>query len=231
MSDGPSIQLQGVSLDRRAPLRDQIYQLVRSLIIIGQLRPGQPVNEIEIAEQLGVSRTPVREAVKRISDEGLINVFAQNGTFVTEISRKALEEAYIIRNALEMESVRRAAGQMTTREHEEALEDIIALHETAIMRRRFADAIRLDDQFHRYIAEINGLSMLWRAVDISKAQMDRGRYRALPSPGSGETTILQHRNILAALHAQDPQQAMEAMRLHLDTSLRNTLSLLGDNLD
>jgi GntR family transcriptional regulator, rspAB operon transcriptional repressor len=227
---GLSIQLQGVNLDRKAPLRDQIYQLVRSLIIIGQLRPGQPVNEIEIAEQLGVSRTPVREAVKRISDEGLINVFAQNGTFVTEISRKALEEAYIIRNALEMESVRRAAGKMT-QEHEEALEDIIALHETAISRRRFSDAIRLDDQFHRYIAEINGLSMLWRAVDISKAQMDRGRYRALPSPGSGETTIAQHRSILAALHAQDAAQAMEAMRLHLDTSLQNTLSLLGDSVD
>ncbi|MBN9025506.1 MAG: GntR family transcriptional regulator, partial [Rhizobiales bacterium] len=102
---------------------------------------------------------------------------------------------------------------------------------TAIGRKRYTDAIRLDDQFHRTIAEINNLSMLWRAVDISKAQMDRGRYLALPRPGSGETTIAQHQAILAALAARDGDRAMEAMRVHLDTSLRNTLSLIGDILE
>jgi DNA-binding GntR family transcriptional regulator len=224
------LQLQLVNLDRKSPLRDQIYQVIRTLIIIGQLRPGQPVNEVEIAEQLGVSRTPVREAVKRLSDESLINVKAQTGTFVAKISRQALEEAYIIRNALELESIRRAAASMTP-DHVEAMEDIIALHDTAITRKRYADAIRLDDQFHRYVAEINRLSMLWRAVDISKAQMDRGRYLALPKPGYGETTITQHRAILSALADRDEPRAMEAMRDHLDTSLRNTLTLLGDDFE
>jgi len=224
------VQLQLVNLDRKSPLRDQIYQVIRTLIIIGQLRPGQPVNEVEIAEQLGVSRTPVREAVKRLSDESLINVYAQTGTFVAKISRQALEEAYIIRNALELESVRRAAAGMTP-EHVEAMEDIIGLHDTAITRKRYADAIRLDDQFHRYVAEINRLSLLWRAVDISKAQMDRGRYLALPKPGYGETTITQHRAILSALADRDEARAMEAMRDHLDTSLRNTLTLLGDDFE
>ena len=225
MADQPALELKGVTLDRRSPLRDQIYDVIRGLIIMGRLRPGQAISEVEIAGQLGVSRTPVREAVKRISDEGLIDVFAQNGTFVTGISRKALEEAYIIRNALELESVRRAASAMTARD-EEALEDNIGQHQLAIDRQRFADAIRLDDQFHRTIAEINGLSMLWRAVDISKAQMDRGRYLSIPRPGSGEITIAQHRDIVAALRARDPSAAMAAMRTHLDTSLHNTLSLL-----
>ncbi|MCX5569838.1 GntR family transcriptional regulator [Kaistia sp. K-TC2] len=230
MAEAALLQLQLVNLDRKSPLRDQIYQLVRTLIIIGQLRPGQSVNEVEIAEQLGVSRTPVREAVKRLSDEGLINVYAQTGTFVAGISRDALEEAYVIRNALEVESVRRAAAKIR-KEHLEELEDIIGQHQTAIGRKRYTDAIRLDDQFHRTIAEINNLSMLWRAVDISKAQMDRGRYLALPRPGSGETTIAQHQAILAALAARDGDRAMEAMRVHLDTSLRNTLSLIGDILE
>ena len=115
MVSAPLLQLQLVNLDRKSPLREQIYQLIRTLIIIGQLGPGRPVNEVEIAEQLGVSRTPVREAVKRLSDEGLINVYAQNGTFVAGISREALEEAYIIRNALELESVRRAAARIDAR--------------------------------------------------------------------------------------------------------------------
>jgi len=223
------IQLQSVKLDRRMPLRDQIYQIIRKLVITGQLRPRQPVNEIEIAERLGVSRTPVREAVKRLSDEGLIEVYAQTGTFVAEISRKALEEAYIIRTALELESVRRAAVEMT-QAHAEALEDIIALHEMAIRRRRYTDAIALDDQFHRYIAGINDLSMLWRAVDISKAQMDRGRYLSIPLSNWGDITISQHRSVLDALREHDATAACDAMREHLDTSLRNTLTLLSSML-
>jgi DNA-binding GntR family transcriptional regulator len=223
------IQLQSVKLDRRLPLRDQIYQIIRKLVITGQLRPRQPVNEIEIAERLGVSRTPVREAVKRLSDEGLIEVYAQTGTFVAEISRKALEEAYIIRTALELESVRRAAAAMTE-PHAEALEDIIALHETAIRRQRYIDAIALDDQFHRYIAGINDLSMLWRAVDISKAQMDRGRYLSIPQSNWGDITIAQHRGVLDALRVHDASAACDAMREHLDTSLRNTLTLLSSML-
>jgi GntR family transcriptional regulator, rspAB operon transcriptional repressor len=225
MVSAPLLQLQLVNLDRKSPLREQIYQLIRTLIIIGQLGPGRPVNEVEIAEQLGVSRTPVREAVKRLSDEGLINVYAQNGTFVAGISREALEEAYIIRNALELESVRRAAARMT-HAHSEALGDIIAAHKVAITRKRYVEAIRLDDKFHRTIAEINGLSTLWRAVDISKAQMDRGRYLSIPQPGWGELTIVQHRAVAEALATQDGDAAVEAMRQHLDTSLQNTLSIL-----
>jgi DNA-binding GntR family transcriptional regulator len=223
--EAPVLQLQLLNLDRKSPLRDQIYQIIRTLVIIGQLRPGQPVNEVEIAEQLGVSRTPVREAVKRLSDEGLINVYAQLGTFVADISRRALEEAYIIRNALELESVRRA-GEKTTKAHVEALDDIIRAHQVAINRKRYADAIRLDDQFHRTIAEINGLSMLWRAVDISKAQMDRGRHLSIPQPGWGDVTIAQHRAVTRALGDHNTESAVEAMRQHLDTSLQNTLSIL-----
>ena len=216
-----------IALDRKLPLRDQIYDVIRRSIIIGELRPGQALNEVEIAKQLGVSRTPVREAVKRISDEGLIDVFAQHGTFVTRIGREAVEEAYIIRSALELESVRRAAGGMTS-QHEEALEDVIAMHETAIVRRRFADAIRLDDQFHRHIAEINGLSMLWRAVDISKAQMDRGRYLRFPGPAGARllsnSTARSFRPFMIAARSV----AVEAMRRHLNTSLANILSLLDE---
>jgi DNA-binding GntR family transcriptional regulator len=215
------------TLNRKLPLRDQIYELIRGRIIIGELRPGQAINEIEIARDLGVSRTPVREAVKRMSDEGLIKVFAQTGTFVAEISPAAVEEAYVIRSALELESVRRAASTMTSA-HAEALEDIVAMHATAISRRRYADAIRLDDRFHRYIAEINELSMLWRAVDISKAQMDRGRYLAIPQPGWGEMTIKEHRAIVAALGTRKSALAVRAMREHLETSLGNILSLLNE---
>jgi DNA-binding GntR family transcriptional regulator len=223
-------ELRPSDVDRKAPLRDQIYELLRMRIIIGQLRPGQVVNEIEIARQLGVSRTPVREAVKRIGDEGLIVVRAQNGTFVSEFSREALDEAYLIRTALEVESVKKAVANLRPRDLER-LEDIIVAHEAAIRRARYAEAIRLDDMFHRQIAEASGLTMLWRAVDISKAQMDRGRHLALPHPGMGEVTLAQHREILDALQSRDKARAVRAIKDHLGTSLSNTLVMLDRELE
>src|SRR5690606_5714358 len=201
--------LQGVTLNRGIPLRDQVYALVRKAIVTGKLAPGAPINEIEIAGKLGISRTPVREAVKKVSDEGLVDVFAQNGTFVARISRKQVEEAYIIRIALELESIRRAAGVITAGQIQD-LEDIVNAQEIAVKRSRFDEAIARDDDFHRYIAEVNDLAMLWKVVDISKAQMDRCRLLALPSPGAGHETIDQHRAILVALSRRDEEGSMEA---------------------
>jgi len=218
--------LNGVTITRNMPLRDQIYQLVRRAIVTGRLAPGSPVNEIEIAERLGTSRTPVREAVKRVEDEGLIDVRAQAGTFVRPISRGQVQEAYIIRIALERESVRRAAETISA-DAVQRLRDIIDLHALSVKRGRFEDAIDHDDAFHRVIAEVNGYSMLWRVVDITKAQMDRCRLLSLPSPGAGETTIEQHSAIVDALEAHDPEAAERAIKEHLETSLSNTLKLLG----
>ncbi|WP_372424308.1 GntR family transcriptional regulator [Salinarimonas chemoclinalis] len=215
------------TLNRALPLRDQIYHKIRNLIVVGKLKPGDPINEVAIAEALGVSRTPVREAVKRISDEGFIKVLAQTGTYVAPIGRDDLEEAYVIRRALEMESARLAAAKVTDAGIE-ALEDNIAAHRLAISRRRYATAIQLDDVFHRTIAETSGYPGIWRAVDISKAQMDRGRYLAIPKPGYGEQTIAQHEAILEALRRRDPEAAAAAMEHHLETSLSNTFEVAGE---
>jgi GntR family transcriptional regulator, rspAB operon transcriptional repressor len=216
-------------LKRGVALSEQVYQVVRGLIVSGRIRPGEAVIEAALAERLGVSRTPVREALKRLSDEGLIDVFAQSGTFIAPISRKALEEAYLIRTALETESAARAAGHLTEADAE-AFADNIAAHELAISRQRYGDAIRLDDTFHRMIAEVNGMHMLWRAVDISKAQMDRGRHLAIPKPGLGAATIREHKLILEALLAGDADGAARRMREHLATSLRNTLGIAADSI-
>ena len=108
------MDIEAIRLKRGVALSEQVYQVVRGLIVSGRMRPGEAVIEATLAARLSVSRTPVREALKRISDEGLIDVFAQNGTFIAPISRRALEEAYVIRTALEAESTSRAAGRLTT---------------------------------------------------------------------------------------------------------------------
>ena len=219
--------LDGVTLNRSMPLRDQIYAVVRRAIVTGSLPPGAVINEIEIAEKLGLSRTPVREAVKKVSDEGLVDVRAQSGTFVAEINRAQVEEAYIVRIALECESVARAAPQMTET-HRQNLEDIIERHNSALARGRFDEAIARDDDFHRYIAQISGLTMLWKVVDTCKAQMDRCRILTVPRPGHGATPSSSTAPSLRHSPHKKPRAAIAALRDHLDTSLGNSLTWFAE---
>jgi len=215
-------ELDASRLDRSRPLREQIYDLVRQLILTGKIAPGDVLDEKSIAASLNVSRTPVREAVKKLSDEHLVDVVAQSGTRATHIDRAEVEQAFLIRRALEMESAAQAAQRMTEA-HADALNDLLLQHARAIERRRFAEAIATDDRFHRYIADISNLDRLWRAIDISKAQLDRCRHVMLPRQGQGEATLEQHRNIIRALNSHDAERARRAMADHLEAAYSSTI--------
>ncbi len=218
-------ELDASRLDRKRPLRDQIYDLVRHLILTGRVAPGDVLDEKYIASKLNVSRTPVREAVKKLSDEHLVDVVAQSGTRASHIDREEVEQAYLIRRALEMESAAQAANRMNDG-HAEALNDLLHQHARAIERSRVAEAIAIDDRFHRYIADISHLDRLWRAIDISKAQLDRCRHVMLPRQGQGEATLEQHRNIIRALNSKDGERARRAMGEHLESAFASTLKAI-----
>ncbi len=206
-------------------MREQIYQLVRGLILTGKIIPGEAIDEKNLAALLKVSRTPVREAVKKLSDEHLVDVVAQSGTRAAHLDRHELEQAFLIRRALETEAAAQAAARMSD-EHAEMLSDITVLHARAIERKNFAEAIVHDDAFHRHIAEISNLPRLWRAVEISKGQLDRCRHMMLPLPGEGDFTLEQHRQIIRALNSKDSENARAAMARHLEVSFYNALRVL-----
>jgi DNA-binding GntR family transcriptional regulator len=219
------VDLTTLRLDRSRPLRDQIYPLVRGLILSGVIRPGEVIDEKAIAAQLDVSRTPVREAVKRLSDEHLVDVVAQSGTRASRMDRKAIEESFLIRRALEMESAAQAAQHMS-QEHADRLHDILARHERAVEKRQFAEAIAQDDAFHHAITEISDLPRVWSTIEISKAQLDRCRHMMLPRAGQAEATLEQHREIIRGLNSRDPAKAAAAMKAHLDAAYRSTVAVL-----
>lgn len=217
--------LSSVRLDRARPLRDQIYPLVRTLILTGAIKPGEVIDEKAIAAQLDVSRTPVREAVKKLSDEHLVDVIAQSGTRAAKIDRREIAESFLIRRALEMESAAQAAPRMK-QEHADRLSDILTVHSRAIERRNFIEAIAQDDAFHHYITSISDLPRLWTMIEVSKAQLDRCRHLMLPRAGQAEATLEQHREIIRALNSRDPEKARQAMRAHLDSAYRSTEAVL-----
>ena len=218
-------ELAKATVDRKRPLRDQIYELVRNLILTGKIGPGEIVDEKLIAAQLKVSRTPVREAVKKLSDEHLIDVVAQSGTKAAMIDRHEVEQSYIIRRALEMESAAQAVKNMTNA-HADMLADILMAHARAIERKDYILAIATDDKFHRTISEISNLPRLWCAIEISKAQLDRCRHMMLPRAGEAEATLEQHREIIRALNSGDAEKARTAMGSHLERSFGNAAKVL-----
>ena len=219
--------LSRTKLDRRRPMRDQIYPLIRDLILTGEIRPGDAIDEKSIALQLNISRTPVREAVKKLSDEHLVDVVAQSGTRAARIDPKEIEQAYLIRRALEIESAAYAAPHMND-SHAEGLNDILMLHERAIEQRKFIKAVNIDDSFHRYIAQVAELPRLWHMIEISKAHLDRCRHMLLPRTGEAAATLEQHRAIIRALNTKKPESAREAMRHHLDTSYASVAKMLEE---
>jgi GntR family transcriptional regulator, rspAB operon transcriptional repressor len=221
--------LMDMHVDRARPLRDQVYSLVRKLIVTGQLAPGAAVDERAIAARLQVSRTPVHEALKKLSDEHLVTVRAQSGTMVAPLDRHEIEQAHVIRRALEAEAAFRAAGQVTE-QWLHRLEDIQLLHAASLERRSFEDAIGHDDAFHRTISDISGYPMLWRAIEISKAQLDRCRHAVIPLEGRGAATLHEHAAIIAALRKRDPAASRDAMRAHLDGAYDKTLAYIASVL-
>jgi GntR family transcriptional regulator, rspAB operon transcriptional repressor len=213
------------SFDKRIPLREQVYQLVRQRIVTGQIAPGESIDDKLIAAELNISRTPVREAVKKLSDENLVDVVAQSGTRASRIDIHEVRQAFLIRRALEMESAASAA-RVTTANHIDVLKQVLESHERLIAQRKYVEAIAADDQFHRSIAAMSNLNRLWTIIDISKAQLDRCRHKMLPRPGEAEATIKQHKAIIKAIASGDSDAARLAMAKHLDSAFANTMKVL-----
>ncbi len=190
------------------------YRKLRSQILSLELRPGSPISEQELAEQEGISRTPIREAILRLSRERLVEVVPKSGTFVGRIPVSSLPEALIARRALEGRAAR-AAAQFATKSQ------VLALH-AHIERQReleeLGDMERFhlsDENFHEQIAISGKLPGLWRMIQQIKLQVDRFRRLTLPEPGRMRMVIKEHAVVVAAIERQNPDEAHSGIEAHL----------------
>jgi len=195
-------------------LSDLQYRKLRAKILSLELRPGAPISEKELAEQEGISRTPVREAILRLSREKLVEVVPKSGTFVGRIPISSLPEALIARRALEGTTARAAALQASKSqvlalqahiEHQrelEARQDVEGFHSS-------------DEKFHEQIAIAGNLPGLWPMVQQIKLQVDRFRRLTLPEPGRMRMVIKEHAAVVDAIARKDPDQAHSGIETHL----------------
>ncbi|MGK9234287.1 GntR family transcriptional regulator [Inquilinus limosus] len=192
---------------------------LRRAIVALELPPGARLSEQEIAQRHGVSRQPVREALIALAKTRLVEVLPQRGTVVVKLSVRRMAEARFVREAVEVALVRRACEGFD-RSSRERIDDLLDAQEKAASRGNHGDFQRTDELFHIAIAEGAGCGLAWMAVEDIKAHMDRICALTLPGPEAMLPLIEQHRAIMAAIDARDPDAAEQAMRHHLTEILR-----------
>jgi DNA-binding GntR family transcriptional regulator len=187
------------------------------------------LSENELAHRFGTSRAPVREALIRLVEEGLIDVLPQRGSFVSRISLAAMQRARFVREALEVAIVRRAAERGLSRQAQKnAAAILIEQEHVQPDPERFTLA---DDAFHRTFADDIGIPQAWAVLEREKSHFDRVRFLSVPSRTPVASLIAQHRDILDAVLRRDPETAETAMRAHLSEILKITDTLASEHPD
>ncbi|WP_163511387.1 GntR family transcriptional regulator [Fodinicola acaciae] len=196
----------------RASARDVAYQAIRNSIITGVDEPGALLSENERALSLGLSRTPVREALLLLAHEGLVEVRPQSGTYVSAIDPSLVRQAQFIREAVETASLAQCAANFTA-EHEKELRRILDAQDRCTGNRE--DFYPLDEEFHRTLLDIAGHGTAWLTVSGAKAHLDRVRYIGLQGHRPIHEFAADHRRVFEMLVAGELAQAQRELRTHL----------------
>ncbi|AMA55215.1 GntR family transcriptional regulator [Bradyrhizobium sp. CCGE-LA001] len=205
-------------LDRGRQAAPQVFERLRNAIIALELPPGSPLSRAALAGQFGVSSTPVRDALMRLEEEGLVDVFPQHATVVSRIDVDRAQQAHFLRQALEQEIVRLLATG-----HEASL--IVRLDQAIALQQQFAKAgdfesfMAGDNDFHAQLYTAAGKQDLWALVRSRSGHSDRLRRLHLPSPGKAQNIVRHHKLITRAIEAKDPEAAQQHLREHLSGTL------------
>lgn len=195
---------------------DQIHRSLRADILSAALLPGAAMSEARMALQFGVSRTPVREAFKRLVEEGFLVVVPQVGTFVAPIDLAAVYDSQFVRETLECRTVALAAERIDA-EGRARLDALVAQQASAMQAGDRVAFFRHDEAFHAELSRLAGHPSVWSMIEAVKAQLDRVRCLSLETPAWSDMILGEHRTIAAHVASGDAAGAQTAMRAHLRT--------------
>lgn len=195
---------------------ERIHAWLRKSILEVSMPPGAVLAESEVSARFGTSRTPVREALVRLADEGLIDIRPQRGTYVARIRLERLEEALFLREAIEGAVLRKLASSADRARIARHLGELVDLQADAVARRDLEATLDADARFHRALVDACGLPGLWDVVGKSRDLHYRLRALAAPQADNAKTALADHRAILRAIRAGDGDLACRRMAVHLD---------------
>jgi GntR family transcriptional regulator, rspAB operon transcriptional repressor len=213
--DAPQDQIRLAPLDAfEGSLCQRVYQSLRQAILTLAYRPGEILRKPGICATLGVSRSPVSDAMARLAAEGLVDVIPQAGTFAARFSMMEIREGAFLREAIEVAAIERVAETITT-DQLAALRQNIAMQERLVADGDTAGFYAMDGAMHRMLLSFTGFPKLAQVSQTAWLHVDRARQLILPLPGRVTATLDEHRAILAALDARDPARARLAVQVHL----------------
>lgn len=209
-----TIRLRDIS-ELPGSLASRVYEALKEAILKFDLPPGLLLRKAMICEQLGVSRSPVSEALARLASEGLVDIVPQSGTRVSRFSMEEIYEGAFLREALELAAVAKVARERSEEQFVQLTRNL-RLQKLLLEDEDFAGFYQEDDEMHRMIMRFTGYGRVVSVASVAWLQVDRARQLLLPTPGNVRRSFHEHQRIVDAIGRQDVQAAQFAMKDHLD---------------
>lgn len=207
-------KLSPIRLDNYQPLREVVADALRDAIREGILEPGERLMEITIAEELGVSRTPVREAIRKLELEGFVIMMPRRGTYVAELSIRDVNEVFEIRTSLEQLASKLAAERITNEELE-TLQRLLVEIGGYIEDNNIEKIVETDMRFHDLLYEASRNSRLVGVINNLREQLTRFRTASMSYPGRLKETLKEHRTMVEAISKGNANEAGKAAKYHM----------------
>ena len=210
-----------LKLDRTRQSAPQVFEALRALIVSFQLEPGTVLQRAELADHFGISQTPIRDALLRLGEEQLVDIFPQHATVVSRIDLSAALQSHFLRRSIELEIMEVLCG-LPDPEHGELVRRLnanLAVQEAALYPLDVARLALADQAFHQEMYEAAKVRPLWSLVQKQSGHIDRLRRLNLPDQGKPQAIVRDHRAILDAVARKDAQAAQQALRQHLSGTL------------
>jgi len=220
-----------VNLDSYKPLRELVLEAIREAIITGTLKPGERLMELQLAEELGVSRTPVREAIRKLELEGFIVMVPRKGAYVADLTFKDIADVFEIRAALEGLAAGLAAERITDDELEN-MERLLVEKAEAIAEKDIEKLVAADTKFHDALYRASRNQRLSNIISNLREQIQRFRTTSLSYPGRSRRSLEEHRSIVEAIQSRDVQSARQAAQEHIENAENSMIeSIKKDGFD
>ena len=215
-----------LKMDEYLPLRDVVFNTLRNAILTGDLSPGERLMEIKLADKLGVSRTPIREAIRKLELEGLVVNTPRKGAEVANISAEDLRDVLEVRRSLEVLAISLACDKMTDETLELLYENIDAFKHS-IDAKATSDIASVDVTFHDIIYKSTGNNRLIQILNNISEQMYRYRFEYIKNKEAWHRLVEEHTNIYEAIKNRDKNLAVKSILLHIDNQERDIRKKMG----
>ena len=218
-------KLSPIRLEGYQPLRDMVFDVLMNAIMMGQLSPGERLLEVQLAEEMGVSRTPVREAIRRLELEGFVVMVPRKGAYVAGLSVNDVESVYEIRTALETLAVRLAAQRMEAEDYQ-YLEELSAKMRETWQGGNVENWIDLDAKFHEALYKFSRNERLVQLMSNVMEQISRYRIISLANMQVRHNSLAEHEELIEALRNRDSEAAAGAAAHHIENTKDSLLQML-----